>query len=61
MCDCDDCECCDWFSGLDSWRKALLISISIILFISFFLIGYSVTVLEPVNIKNYEYYKLIKY
>ena len=41
---------CDDFDNLDTWKKVLIIFICVMLFVSFFLIGFSVTVLEPVKI-----------
>lgn len=43
MCD------CDWFNDLDTWKKWVVVFIPVVLIISCFLIGFSVTVLVPLN------------
>lgn len=48
MC-CADCDIIDWFRDLAEWKKFLIVISAIIFIVSMFLIGYSVTILVPLN------------
>lgn len=40
---------CDWFKDLAEWKKVLIVFVGVGIFVAFFLIGFSVTVLEPLE------------
>ena len=42
---------CEAFADSSCGVKVAIVGVSVVLFVSFFLIGFSVTIVEPVNFK----------